>query len=284
MIDAHQHFWSIGRGDYGWLTPDLHALYRDFTPDDLAPHMQLAGVQETVVVQAAATVEETRFLLDLARATPWVSGVVGWVDLESDTVAETLDSLMIDSAFRGVRPMIQDIPDPNWMLGRAVGRGLCALVERELRFDALVNPLHLSCLRELLERNPELRVVIDHGGKPDIRNDGFSEWADDIARLASETACFCKLSGLVTEAAEPWAVGDIEPYAAHLLECFGPERIMWGSDWPVVELAGGYDSWRSATLRLVSRFDEQSRRDVLGESARRFYGLPLQDGREEETS
>jgi L-fuconolactonase len=273
MIDAHQHFWTLARKDYGWLTPEDAVLYRDYGPADLAPHLERAGITQTVVVQAAPTVDETRYLLTLADETPWVAGVVGWVDLGAPEVAHTLDALASHRLFRGVRPMIQDIADDDWMLGDALTPGFQALVERDLGFDALVLPRHLPRLLRLLERHPELRVVVDHGAKPAIRDAAFDGWAQDVARLARETGACCKLSGLVTEADAGWQEADLRPYAEHLLGCFGPERLLWGSDWPVVELAGGFERWRQASDGLLAGLAEPERDTVLRGTAARFYRL-----------
>jgi len=275
VIDAHQHFWKLARGDYGWLTPDLAPLYRDFLPGDLDPLRRAANIEASVLVQAAATSDETRFLLEIAEATPWVAGVVGWVDLEAPDAADQLAALAERPVLRGIRPMIQDIADPDWMLSPALDAPLRALPELGLRFDALVKPPHLANLARLLERHPGLRVVIDHGGKPDIRAGVFQGWAEDMTRLARDTDCCCKLSGLVTEAAQDWTDEALRPYVDHLLERFGPERLVWGSDWPVVELAGGYAAWRAASLRLLRGLDASARAGVLGGNARRFYGLPV---------
>ncbi len=273
MIDAHQHFWRLDRGDYGWLTPDLTALYRDFLPEDLEPLRRKAGIEGTVLVQAAPTTAETRFLLGLADATPWIAGVVGWVDLEEADAPEQLAALREAPAFLGVRPMIQDLPDPAWMLRPTLEPALQTLTELGLRFDALVKPAHLPNLVRLLERNPDLQVAIDHGGKPDIRTGSFDGWARDMTQLGRETNAVCKLSGLATEAAPDWGDPDLRRYVDLLLEAFGPGRLLWGSDWPVVELAGGYEAWRAASLRLLDDLDSRDRAGVLGENARRFYGL-----------
>jgi len=272
VIDAHQHFWTIERADYGWLDPDDPTLYRDFGPADLAPLLRAAGITQTIVVQAAPTVAETRYLLDIAARTEWVAGVVGWVALDQPGVEATLDALAATGMLRGVRPMIQDLPD-DWMLADALTPGLRALAERGIAFDALVRPRHLARLLTLLERHPDLRVVVDHAAKPGIREHRFDTWAADIGRLAERTGAFCKLSGLATEAGAHWGTGDLRPYVAHLLECFGPERLLWGSDWPVVELAGGFARWRTASEELLAHLDQAARAAVLGRTARRFYRL-----------
>jgi L-fuconolactonase len=273
QVDSHQHFWSVARGDYGWLTPEQEVLYRDFVPADLEPLIRDAGVQRTVLVQAAPTVEETRFLLDIARDTAWVAGVVGWVDMEATDAPDRLGGLASDAAVKGIRPMIQDIPDVDWMLGKSLEPALRALVELDLAFDALVKPPQLPNLLRLLERHPDLRVVVDHGAKPDIAGGVLEPWASDLARIADETAACCKLSGLATEAGDGWKPESLKPYMDRLLECFGPERLMWGSDWPVVNLAGGYAAWRRASERYLSRLPAPARDAILGGNAAHFYKL-----------
>lgn len=273
MIDAHHHFWTTSRDDYGWLTPDDAVLYRDFGPAEFAPLIDGAGISQTVSVQAAPTLAETRYLLEIADRTDWVAAVVGWAPLDDERVCEVLDHFAVHSKLVGVRPMIQDIADDDWMLGEAVGRGLRALVERSLTLDALVHPRHLTRLGALLARHPDLRVVIDHAAKPGIRSNAFDTWAHDIAQIAGDSDAYCKLSGLVTEASADWQVNDLRRYVDHLLACFGPSRLMWGSDWPVVELAGGFARWRETTLELVSALGLDERMAILGGSAERFYGL-----------
>jgi len=262
QVDAHQHFWRLARGDYGWLTPGLHTLHRDYQPADLEPLLDKHGIQRTVLVQAAPTVAETRYLLDLADAWPVVGAVVGWVDMATHDVAEQLAALMI-----------QDIDDPDWMLSRDLDNAFRALVELELSFDALVQPRHLGNLLKLLERHPDLRVVIDHAGKPDIAGHGLAAWRQLIRPLARDTAAHCKLSGLVTEAAADWTAAQIRPYADEVLERFGAERTMWGSDWPVVNLAGGYDAWRNLTATALAGASPTDRAAILGGTAATFYRL-----------
>jgi L-fuconolactonase len=272
-IDGHQHFWRLARGDYAWLTPELGPLYRDFEPEDLEPLRRAAGVDCTIVVQAAATVAETRYLLELADRTPWIAGVVGWIDMATSDAAKLLDDLQGHPAFRGVRPMIQDIPDPDWMLRDELTPAFHELARRSLTFDALVRPEHLPRLLRLLERHPDLRVVVDHGAKPDIRRGAFEPWAGDLRRIAAETRSLCKLSGLATEAAVDWSVHDLSRYVDHLFACFGPDRLVWGSDWPVVDLAGGYARWRAATETLLEPLAPRDRAAVLGANAAAFYDV-----------
>lgn len=273
-IDAHQHVWRVARGDYGWLTPDLTPLYRDYSLDDLRPHLARAGIGGTVLVQAAPTEAETRFMLDVARDSGGlVRAVVGWVEMSAPDAPDRIAALAADRRLRGIRPMIQDIPDPGWMLDRRLDPAVRALRELGLCLDALVKPPHLSNLRRLLARHPDLPVVIDHGAKPAIAAQRREPWATDIAAVARDTRAMCKLSGLVTEAGPDWHAHDLRPYADHLLTCFGPARLMWGSDWPVVNLAGGYDRWRDVSDGLLAGLTPAERAAVEGGNAARFYGF-----------
>lgn len=271
-IDAHQHFWALERGDYGWLTPDL-PLYRDFGPDDLVPHLHKNAINGTILVQAAPTVAETEYMLGLCAAHPFVKGVVGWVDFEAPDVAQTLSRLAQNPALVGVRPMIQDIDDVNWMLGDHLTPAYQAVIAHDLVFDALTTPQHLPNLHRLLQRHPKMRVVIDHASKPDIAGGAFDGWAADMARLAADTPASVKLSGLVTEAGAGWTVADLKPFTDHLLDSFGPHRVIWGSDWPVCTLAASYEVWCAATGHLLGDLDPAQRRAVLGENAMRVYGI-----------
>ncbi len=272
-IDAHQHFWSLARGDYGWLTADLDPIYRDFLPDDLAPMLKAAGIDGTILVQAAPTVAETRFMLSLADATPFVKGVVGWVDFEAPTAAWQIADLAAHPALVGLRPMIQDIADPEWMLGDALTPAFDALQANGLTFDALTLPHHLPVLRRLLRRHPAMRVVIDHGSKPIIRDHVMEGWGEEMRALAEETSAFCKLSGLVTEAAPDWSPDDLQPYVRHLLQTFGPNRLIWGSDWPVCTLASTYERWLETTDALLHDLTPEQKAAVMGENAARAYTL-----------
>lgn len=272
-IDAHQHFWALARGDYGWLTPDLAAIYRDFLPEDLAPLLDAAGIDGTIIVQAAPTEAETRFMLGLAEANDFVKGVVGWIDFEAADAPQRIAEMAKSPLLVGLRPMIQDIADPDWMLGDRLAPAFEALIASGLRFDALTKPQHLKALLTLLRRYPEMKTVIDHGSKPDIAGGTSHDWATDMAAIAEETNAFCKLSGLVTEAGPHWSVDDLRPYVTHLLKIFGPERLIWGSDWPVCTLAAAYAEWTAATEQLLSGLSQTETDAIMGGNAIRFYGL-----------
>lgn len=276
QIDAHQHFWHPGRGDYGWMPKDDPILSRPYAPAELWPQLQAAGVEGTVLVQAAPTVAETEYMLGIADATPWVLGVVGWVDFERPSDLAELRRLAGHPKFKGVRPMIQDIPDDGWMLRDDVQWGFRALCDQGLRFDALGFPRHLGNFLTVLKRYPTMQVVVDHCMKPQIREKSeahFRLWADGMSRIADETAAVVKFSALITEADADWTVEDLKPYVDHVFSAFGPERVMWGSDWPVCRLRGEYGDWRAAALALTSGLSEVDRALVYGGTAAGFYGV-----------
>jgi L-fuconolactonase len=274
FVDAHHHVWTLARGDYAWLTPDLAAIYRDYSLTDLAPHLASAGVTTTVLVQAAPTVAETKFLLDVAqRSDGVVKGVVGWVDLAAPDAIPTRTRFARNGMLKSVRPMLQDLGDDAWILRADVGRTLAALPRIGLRFDALVRPTHLPGLLTMLDRHPDLAVVIDHGAKPDIENGAWEPWARLIRTAASHPRVRCKVSGLVTEAGPGWTIDRLRKYFDFLCEAFGPQLLMWGSDWPVLELAATYKSWYAATVALTAGWSAADRAALMGGTARRFYGL-----------
>lgn len=268
-LDAHQHFWSLARGDYEWLTPDLAPIYRDFLPADLAPILQRHDIAGTVLVQAAPTAAETDYLLQLADTHDFIKGVVGWVDFTSPQAVSRLHSLAGHPRFKGVRPMVQDIPDPLWLLQPSLRPTFEALIQLDLTFDALVLCQHLQPLEQVLQRFPELRVVIDHCAKPNIAGDDYQTWAKAIKPLAQFPNTFCKISGLVTEAGPDWSVPALSPYVAHVLDLFGPQRVLWGSDWPVCTLAASYDAWLEASETLLA----DSGSGVFGDNALRAYRI-----------
>lgn len=271
LIDSHQHFWRVDRGDYAWMSPDVTTLHRDYGPEDLKPLLARHGIGRTILVQAAPTMAETEFMLEVARAAPFVAGVVGWVEFSDPHAPRTVARLAANPLIVGFRPMVQDIADDDWLLRPDLASAFRALVEHRLVFDALVLPRHLSRLLVVADRHPDLAIVVDHGAKPFIRNRLLDPWRADMAAIAARPKTVCKLSGLVTEAGPDWAVEDLRPYVDHLLAVFGPERLLWGSDWPVVNLAGGYDRWREATRALTASLSEAERAALLGGNAARIY-------------
>ncbi len=271
-IDAHQHFWHPARGDYGWMTADS-PLCRPYGPADLEPHLRDGGIAGTILIQAAPTVHETEYLLGLADATPFVLGVVGWIEFENVGDRRHLERLARHPKFVGVRPMIQDLPDDDWMLRPDIVWAFEAAAALGLTFDALVFPRHLPRLARLLERHPHLTTVIDHAAKPSIREERFDEWAAWMARLAKDTAAFCKLSGLTTEAGPDWNADRLRRYVDHLFATFGPQRMMFGSDWPVSLLATSYARWLETVGEFAGGLSAEQRTALFGGTAERVYGL-----------
>ena len=245
-IDAHHHLWSLARGDYGWLTSELAPIYRDFGLPDLAPHLAAAGIEATILVQAAPTEAETLYLLDIAETTELVRGVVGWTDFDAADGAARIDALAARKLLVGLRPMVQDIHDDDWLLGPTLAPLLTAMARNSLVFDALVLPRHLPRLLRVIDSHPDLEFVLDHCGKPRLATGEIAIWRRDIALLAEHPNIVCKLSGLVTEAVPDWQLADLRQAVDHVRGCFGPQRMLWGSDWPVVNLAGGYAKWLAA--------------------------------------
>jgi L-fuconolactonase len=272
IVDGHHHLWSLARGDYGWMegNPGVDPIRRDYAPADYDPIREAHRIDATVLVQAAPTLAETRYMLGLADETEWIAKVVGWVDFEKPRGWTELERLARHPKFAGVRPMIQDIPDLDWMHRADVQWGYDAVRDLDLTFDALGFPPHLDNFLRLFERYPDMRTVIDHCMKPQIRDGAFDGWAAGIERIARETPVLCKLSGLATEAAPGWRPEDLRSYAEHVLSAFGPDRMMWGSDWPVVTLNGDFDGWRAAALSFVP---EAARAAVFGETAAQFYRI-----------
>lgn len=272
-IDAHFHCWQLARGDYGWLTPALAPIYRDVAVSDwrvqAAPH----GVSGGVLVQAAPTEAETHFLLTQADANPAVLGVVGWVDMLAADAPARIETLAGHARLKGLRPMLQDMADADWILQPALAPALRAMTECGLVFEALVKPAHLPHILTLASRHPGLRMVIDHCAKPDVAAGQWQPWADGIARIASETQAMCKLSGMMTEAGPCPPAGAVQRWGEHVLKSFGSDRVVWGSDWPVLELAGSYAQWWDETRQLLATLDAAGQAAVMGGNAMRLYRL-----------
>ncbi|MEJ8824106.1 amidohydrolase family protein [Variovorax humicola] len=280
-IDAHQHFWRPARGDYGWLradAADLAPLYRDFMPADLQGLLQAHGITQTVLVQAAPTEAETDFMLSLAASTAFIGGVVGWVDLSRAESASTLARWVGQHPrLKGVRPMLQDIPSPDWIVHAPHADTVRAMQRLGLRFDALVKPQHLGALLQFVESWPELPVVIDHAAKPRFDSgwdtEGAGLWRRQMAELAAFPQVVCKFSGLLTEAPASAGAAELRPAWNHLLYCFGPGRLMWGSDWPVLNLASDYATWIGVADSLIGELAPDEQAQVWHGTAARFYGL-----------
>jgi L-fuconolactonase len=280
-IDAHQHFWHYTPQEYSWMGPDMAILKKDHLPPHLAPLLEAAGIEGTVAVQARQTLQETRWLLELSDHYPFIKGVVGWVDLRSPEVREQLERVGTHPKLRGVRHVVQDEPDDQFMLQKDFVRGLGILAEFDLTYDILIFPRHLPVACELVKRFPNQRFVLDHIAKPLIKDKKMAAWDAEIRRLAAYPNVWCKVSGMVTEAdwhqpalhGPAWQPSDFRPYLDVVFEAFGTKRIMFGSDWPVCTLAGTYADVAKLVLDYVNSFSKEEQIDFWGETARRFYGL-----------
>ena len=270
-LDAHMHVWQLQRGDYDWLTPDLGIIYRDFEIEDVWNEAADAGVSRTILVQAAASAAETDFLLGLAATDKRVAGVVGWVDFEAPDAAAQIARRAEDKCIVGLRPMIADIADPNWILGDACTSALEAMLVNGLVFDAHARMDLVNVMTSLATRYPDLQIVLNHGGKPPIASRELDEWRRDISTLARQKNVACKLSGLLTEAgpySDDVAIGEV---VEHLADCFGPNRLLWGSDWPVLNMAGSYSEWVRQSERLIGTYLPDPERAIWAGNAERIY-------------
>ena len=274
IIDSHQHFWQVGKFDYPWMSSDVEILYRDYLPATLKPIIARNGVTKTVLVQASNSLAETRWLLGLARRNQFITGVVGWVDLIDPHLDRTLVELTSDSHFKGVRHLVESESDDDWLIQPAVIEGLRTLSEHAVPYDALVHTRHLRRVRIVAESCPGLSLVIDHMAKPGIESGSISEWARELQDVAAFPNIYCKLSGLVTEANHSsWTVADLKPFVETALELFGPNRMMFGSDYPVCLLASSYERVLWSFQELLKDLDDEQHQRIFRENARKFYRL-----------
>ena len=274
-IDAHHHFWQIGRYTYPWIEPG-GALDRSFGPGELAPLLEQHQIDRSVLVQTIASLDETRWFLEVAEQHTWIAGVVGWVDLADANVGRTLDELIgrHGKRFVGVRHNLHDEADDRWILRGDVQQGLSELAGRGLTYDLLIRPHHLPAVVELANLKPHLRMVIDHAAKPAIARREINAWARTIGDVAKHPHLYCKLSGLITEADwRAWKPIDLKPYIDHVLEQFGPARVMFGSDWPVCLLAGSYERTFESLTSNLDQLSADEKVQILGGTAMEFYGL-----------
>jgi L-fuconolactonase len=274
IIDSHQHFWQVGRFDYPWMSPELGVLYRDYLPETLEPILTECGVAKTILVQASNSLAETDWLLSLADQHQFIAGVVGWVDLEDHAVAADLEVFKANPKFKGVRHLVESEPEEDWLAQPEVIRGLQTLEQKDVAFDLLVHTRHLKHVKTVAEACPRLRLVLDHIAKPPIASGELAEWADALRTVAVFPNVFCKLSGLVTEANHrSWQTEDLRPYVETALEFFGPERMIFGSDWPVCLLAASYAQVLEAFQTLVRELTNEERAMIFSGNAMKFYQL-----------
>jgi L-fuconolactonase len=271
-LDAHQHYWHYDPVPYPWIDENKAILKRDYLPSDLEPLLSKTGFDGTIAVQACQSISDTVFLLQLADQHDSIKGVVGWVDLRSDRVGDELQRFAPHPKLVGVRHIVHDEPDDDFMLRADFRRGISRLREFDLTYDLLLFPRHIARAVRLVEEFPEQPFILDHIAKPFIRDGQFSPWREDLRTLAAFPNVTCKLSGLVTEARwDAWQPEDIHPYLDVVVEAFGPSRLMIGSDWPVCLLAGDYGRVMDVVVNYVERLSEDEQHGLLGENAAQVY-------------
>jgi L-fuconolactonase len=276
ILDTHQHFWKADRGDYHWMTPEIPILARDYLPDDLRSELRKTGVNQTILVQAAQTVNETDFLLKLAEEADFVAGVIGWFDLEDENFPNAYEEKQKrHPKLIGVRPMLQDLADDRWILRQKVIKNLSYLADQRTVFEFLTYTRHLPFVIQVLEEVPRLHAVIDHLSKPEIKAGKTEPWSDLISKIAGHENISCKLSGMVTEADHnAWTPEHLRPYIQHILDCFGEDRVMFGSDWPVCLRAASYAEVINALRTVVAdQLSPVGLAKLFSQNGRQFYGI-----------
>jgi len=272
-IDAHQHFWIYNQQEYGWIDEPMSSIRRNFLPADLKPQLEKNGFQGSVLVQVRQTLEETRWLLELAAHNSFILGVVGWFDLRSPRLHAELESFAGNPKLVGIRHIVQSEPD-NFLFQPDFLRGISMLEEFDLAYDILVYARNLPIAAEFVKRFPRQRFVLDHLAKPPIKSGAIELWARGLRELSSFPNVFAKVSGLVTEAGwQSWKPEDIRPYLDVAFECFGPSRLMIGSDWPVCTIAASYTQVVNLVKDYVETYATEDREAVLGGNAAEFWRL-----------
>ena len=273
-IDSHQHFWHYNPTEHIWMNEQMSVLKTDYLPDNIRPLLAETGIDGTVAVQARQNLDETEFLLELADQYKLIQGVVGWVDMRSDEVNSQLEKYASHSKFVGVRHVVHDELDDQFMLGGAFLRGMAQLKTHNLTYDLLLFPKHLPIAIDVVKQFPEQRFVLDHIAKPLIKDGILEPWATDIGKLATYENVYCKVSGMVTEAAwNDWTQSDYVQYLDVVFECFGIERLMFGSDWPVCTLSGSYSQVVGIVEDYIVKLSDDEQAKIMGGNAIHFYGL-----------
>lgn len=273
-IDAHQHFWHYTPATHDWITSDMAVLQRNYLPEHLQPELQKAGFAGCVAVQAAQTETETEFLLQLAAEHTFIKGVVGWVDLRAGNAAQRLAYFAKNPFLKGIRHIVQSEPDDAFLLQPAFLRGMVHLQPLGLTYDILIYPKHLTIVEKFVRHFPEQKFVLDHLAKPFIKAGALQPWAEDLKKLARHPHVSCKLSGLVTEADwHLWQPADLNPYLAVVLDAFGPDRLLIGSDWPVCRLAGEYEPIMAVVQDFIGGLSPAEQAKILGNNAVQIYNL-----------
>ena len=273
IIDAHQHLWQLARPECQWPTPDLTPIYRDFSAVDFNAVSGPVGVSGSVLVQSQPCAADTEYLLQQAEVNAGVGAVVGWADLAAPESPRCIAQLARHRKLRGLRPMLQCIAEPDWIIQPAQAPGLEAMITARLSLDALISSRHLGAIRQLAARYPELNIIIDHGAKPNIADGQWGDWYEPLAALAAQANVSCKLSGLITEAATSAELTQTGRYIEALWRLFGPDRLLWGSDWPVLNLQSDYPSWLTFCRQWLNANAPEAEAAVLAGNAKRLYRI-----------
>ena len=278
-IDTHQHFWNLDEVAYSWLVPEYGPIFREFAPAELEPQLAAAGIDKTVIVQSANSYADADSMLAIAESRDWVAGVVGWLPIHDPAeTAKKLDDYGANPYFKGIRHLIHDEPNPDWVVQKQVFEGLQILADRSLTFDVVaVFPNHLKHVPTLAEKVPNLKMVIDHLAKPPLGEEDRATWRQQMTAAAESPNVYAKISGLntVTPDFENWTWEDIKPLIDFAIETFGPDRLMFGSDWPVAVLAGDYAKVWAETNKCLADLPNEEKDAILGATANSFYGLNL---------
>lgn len=276
MIDSHHHFWIYRPNEFDWLTDDMEALRRHFMPADLKAAAEPAGVSGIITVHAKRTREDTAWLLALAAQDPFIKGVVGWVPLKDAELGVILDDLRKNSHFRGIREIIQGAPDDEFFTCPEFNRGIHELTVRQIPFDLLIFHDQLPSATRFVDQHPNQQFILDHIAKPEIRSTGAGDWNTQIRELARRPNVYCKFSGVVTEVREPdWSIDLIRPYFDTVLEAFGPQRLMFGSDWPMCLQRADYARWVDTVKELASSLSAAESEAFFSNTAQAAYALPV---------
>ena len=274
IIDTHHHCWNYSAKEYDWISDDMKAIRKDYLPVDLLKEIKAAGVDGAVSVQARQTVEESDWLLGMAEKNDFLKGVVGWVDLRGKGVDKDLERLAKHKKFKGVRHVVQGEPDDNFILGAAFNEGIKKLLKYDLRYDILILEKHLKPSIAFVDKHPKQGFILDHIAKPRIKERVLSPWRENMLELAKRPNVYCKISGMLTEADwKKWSAADLAPYFDTTLQAFGPKRLMLGSDWPVMLVAGKYKQWVEMVKQVVSRYSAAEQDRILSKNAVEAYKL-----------
>ena len=274
VIDSHHHFWNYTDEDYGWIDDSMSPVRRDFLPSDLKEAIQIAGVDGVISVQARQSLEETDWLLKMSEENDFIMGVTGWLPLVDNDIENLIGRYVSHEKFKAVRHVIHDEEDDNFILRKDFNRGVSKLFKHDLVYEILIFEKHLPQTISFVDQHPEQVFVLDHIGKPRIKENVLSPWRENMAELAKRENVFCKMSGMVTEADfKLWTPAQLQPYADVILDSFGAERVMFGSDWPVCLVASEYDQWLNTVKDFIKQLSKNEQELILGGNARRVYGV-----------